>query len=251
MIHSSDAPDEQRLLPRAFVLCGGLGTRLRSVLSDRPKSMAPVAGVPFLQLQLEDLKAQGIREVILGTGYLADQVQAFFRSGEEFGLQVRYSNENVPLGTGGALKLAEPLLSDPVLVLNGDSYVEWSLAPTRDLLARKEASLVMILQLVPDVARYGSVTIDPDGRVTEFVEKGSRVGKGLINAGVYLLRKEIVAALPAGEAISLEKDIFPRLLHGKVYGLVSKGSFIDIGVPADLERAQTVLLPKVRATEGC
>jgi D-glycero-alpha-D-manno-heptose 1-phosphate guanylyltransferase len=249
MIHNSNAPDEQDLQLRAFVLCGGLGTRLRLVLSDRPKSMALVGGVPFLQLLLEDLKAQGIREVILGTGYMADQVQAFFRRGEEFGLRVCYSREDMPLGTGGALKLAEPLLSDPVVVLNGDSYVEWSLAATRDLFAQKDASVVMILQAVPDVARYGSVTIEPGGRVTEFVEKGTRAGAGLINAGVYLVRKEIVAALPAGEAVSLERDVFPRLLRGKVYGLISKGLFIDIGLPADLERAQTVLFAKVRANE--
>ena len=249
MIHSSNAPGEQDPHPRAFVLCGGLGTRLRSVVSDRPKSMAPVGGVPFLQLLLEDLKAQGIGEVILGTGYMADQVQAFFRRGEEFGLRVCYSREDEPLGTGGALKLAEPLLSDPIVVLNGDSYVEWNLAATRDLFAQKDASVVMILQAVPDVARYGSVTIEPAGRVTEFVEKGTRAGAGLINAGVYLVRKEIVAALPGDKAVSLERDVFPGLLHGKVYGLVSKGLFIDVGVPADLERAQTVLFAKVRATE--
>jgi len=247
MTHASNAPDEQDLQLRAFVLCGGLGTRLRSVLRDRPKSMAPVGGVPFLQLLLEDLKAQGIGQVILGTGYMADQIEAFFCRGEEFGLRVCYSREDEPLGTGGALKLAEPLLSDPVVVVNGDSYVEWSLAATRALFAQKNASVVMILQAVSDVARYGSVTIEPGGRVTDFVEKGTRAGAGLINAGVYLVRKEIVAALPAGEAVSLERDVFPRLLRSKVYGLISKGLFIDIGVPADLERAQTVLLAKVRA----
>lgn len=211
--------------------------------------MALVGGVPFLQLLLEHLKAQRIEEVILGTGYMADQVQAFFRRGAEFGLRICYSREDKPLGTGGALKLAEPLLSDPVLVLNGDSYVEWSLAATRDLFAQKNASIVMILQAVPDVARYGSVTIEPGGRVTEFVEKGTRTGGGLINAGVYLVRKEIVAALPEGMTVSLERDVFPGLLHGKVYGLVSAGLFIDIGVPADLERAQTVLLARLRATQ--
>ena len=249
MIHSSNAPDEQDLQLRAFVLCGGLGTRLRSVLSDRPKSMAPVGGVPFLQLLLEDLKAQGDRGGDPRNRLHGGSDQAFFRRGEEFGLRVCYSREDEPLGTGGALKLAEPLLSDPVVVLNGDSYVEWSLAATRDLFAQKDASVVMILQAVPDVARYGSVTIEPDGRVTEFVEKGTRAGAGLINAGVYLVRKEIVAALPAGEAVSLERDVFPGLLRGKVYGLISKGLFIDIGVPADLERAQTVLFAKVRANE--
>lgn len=235
---------------QAFVLCGGLGTRLRPVLSDRPKSMAPVAGVPFLQILLADLKAQGIKEVILGTGHLAERIEAFFGEGTEIGLRIHYSRENEPLGTGGALKLAEPWLSDPVVALNGDSYVEWDLAPALQLFERQNATAVMVLQAVPDVARYGSVTIEPGGRVTEFVEKGSRTRVGLINAGVYILRKEVVAGLPAQQAVSLERDVFPELLSkGKVYGLVTDGIFIDIGIPADLERAQTILLSKVEASK--
>ena len=101
----------------------------------------------------------------------------------------------------------------------------------------------MILQAVPDVSRYGSVSIDADGRVTEFVEKGTRTGAGLINAGIYLLRKEIVSGLTAGRAISLERDVFPQFLAKKFYGVVSRGTFVDIGIPADLQRAQTVLQP--------
>ncbi len=226
---------------RAFVLCGGLGTRLRSVLSDRPKSMALVANVPFLQLLLQTLKAQGVQEVILGTGYRADQIEEFFGSGEDLGLRLLYSHEDEPLGTGGALKLAEELLSDPVVVLNGDSYAEWSLPAMRDLFRRKKLDIVMVLQAVPDVSRYGSVTIDGDGRVTGFVEKGAHAGSGLINAGIYLLRKEIVTDLTAGSTISLERDVFPQFLNKKFYGVVSRGIFIDIGIPADLQRAQSVL----------
>ena len=243
-------PDDQNRHIHAFVLCGGLGTRLRPVLSDRPKSMALVAGVPFLQLLLEDLGSQGIGDVVLGTGYMAEQIQAFFQDGADFGLRIRYSREDAPLGTGGALKLAEPLLSDPVVVLNGDSYVEWSLAATLELFTKRDAAIVIVLQAVPDVSRYGSVSIDADGRVTEFVEKGARTGAGLINAGIYLLRKEIVTALPVGETVSLERDVFPGLLGGKVYGLVSDGLFIDIGIPADLQRAQTLLVPQARAATG-
>ncbi len=246
---AQDATERGRC-PKAFILCGGLGTRLRPVLSDRPKSMAPVAGVPFLEILLEGLQAQGIKEVVLGTGYLAEQIETFFRDGSDLGLILRYSRETEALGTGGALKLAEPLLSDPLVVLNGDSYVEWNLAATLDLFTRKKASVVMVLQAVPDVARYGSVAIDADRRVTEFVEKGSRTGAGLINAGIYILRKEIVAAFPAGKAVSLEGGVFPKLLGDKVYGLVTHGVFIDIGVPEDLERAQTLLLPKTRASDG-
>ena len=236
---------------RAFVLCGGLGTRLRTVVSDRPKSMALVAGMPFLELILRMLRAEGIQEVILGTGHMAEQIEGYFENGRGLDLSIRYSREDEPLGTGGALKLAEKLLSDPVVVLNGDSYVEWRLGSLRRLFDEKDAALVMVLQAVPDVSRYGSVTIDSDGRVVEFVEKGTRTGAGLINAGVYLLRKKIVSGLSAGRAVSLEKDVFPELLSGKVYGFVSDGLFIDIGIPADLERAQTLLAPQARtANDG-
>ncbi len=228
----------------AFVLCGGLGTRLRSVLSDRPKSMAPVADRPFLELILRQLHEQGIRKVILGTGYRAEQIEQYFQSGADLGLSIEYSREDEPLGTGGAVKLAEKFLSDPVVVVNGDSYVEWSLSEARALQVERNAELVIILQAVSDVSRYGSVTIDDENRITEFVEKRARTGSGLINAGVYLLQKEIVAQLPADRAISLEREVFPRLLGRPIYGMVSRGIFIDIGIPEDLARAQTLLAPR-------
>jgi NDP-sugar pyrophosphorylase family protein len=235
------APADQKLPIKAFVLCGGLGTRLRAVLSDRPKSMALVAGVPFLQLLLEQVRSQGVDYVILGTGYLAEQIEAFFRDGTDLGLRISYSREQEPLGTGGALKLAEPLLSDPVLVLNGDSYVEANLAATVELFTTRNAAVVIVLQTVPDVARYGSVTIDAEGRVTEFVEKGTHRA-GLINAGIYLLRKEIVRRCrPAGPFRS--KDVFPDYC-ASVYGVVSDGCSSIFGIPSDLERAQTVLGPQ-------
>src|SRR5213082_1230838 len=195
---------------RAFVLCGGPGTRLRPVLTDRPKSMALISGTPFLQLLLDRLRSQRVSDVILGTGYMAEKIESYFRSRNDLGMRIRYSREHEPLGTGGALKLAEPFISDPVLVLNGDSYVEWELLPMLELFTAKDAALVVVVQAVADVARYGSVALDHDGRVTEFIEKGSRAGPGLINAGVYLLREEVVRGLPAGTAISLERDIFPR-----------------------------------------
>src|SRR5437764_1524767 len=168
-----DAVADQMRPIKAFVLCGGFGTRLRPVLSDRPKSMALIAGVPFLQLLLERVRSQGVDQVILGTGYMAEQIEDFFRDGRGFALRVSYSREHEPLGTGGALKLAEPLLSDPILVLNGDSYVEWSLVPMLELFTGKDAHLVMVVQAVADVARYGSVLLDQERRVTQFVENGA------------------------------------------------------------------------------
>jgi D-glycero-alpha-D-manno-heptose 1-phosphate guanylyltransferase len=230
---------------RAFVLCGGSGTRLRPVLADRPKSMALIAGRPFLQLLLEKLRCQGVGDVILGTGYMAEKIERYFGSGKKLAMRIRSSREHEPLGTGGALKLAEPLISDPVLVLNGDSYVEWSLVPMLEVFTAKEAVMVVVLQAVADVTRYGSVRLDHDGRVTQFLEKNAGAGPGLINAGVYLVRKQVVRDLPAGTAISLEREVFPRLLDRGVYGLVCTGLFIDIGIPDDFKRAQGLLASRV------
>ena len=230
---------------RAFLLCGGAGTRLRPVLADRPKSMALISGTPFLQLLLDRLRSQGVSDVILGTGHMAEKIEGYFGSGNKFAMRIRYSREDEPLGTGGALKLAEPLISDPVLVLNGDSYVEWNLNPMLGLFRTKDADIVVVLQAVADVTRYGSVALDHDGRITQFLEKGVRGGPGLINAGVYLLRKQIIRDLQTGGPISLERDVFPRLLDRGVYGLISTGFFIDIGIPDDFKRAQTLLASRV------
>jgi NDP-sugar pyrophosphorylase family protein len=211
------------------------------VVNDRPKSMALVAGVPFLEILLRQLRVAGIRQVVLGTGYRAEQIEEYFRKGDRLDLLIQYSREQEPLGTGGALKLAEAMLGDPILVLNGDSYADWEFIRLIQLYREREAEVVIVLQSVPDVSRYGGIMIDSNQRVIEFVEKGSRRGPGLINAGIYLLKKKIVADLPSGHPISLEREVFPQLLGRKVYGLISTGDFIDIGVPADLERAQSLL----------
>jgi len=241
-------PDVPSSAVRAFVLCGGAGIRLRPVLADRPKSMALIAGTPFLQLLLDRLRSQGVGDVILGTGYMAEKIESYFGGGNKLAMHIRYSREHEPLGTGGALKLAEPLISDPVLVLNGDSYVEWSLVPMLELFTAKDADMVIVVEAVADATRYGSVALDQDGRVTQFLEKGIRAGPGLINAGVYLVGKQIVRDLPAGTAISLERDVFPRLLNRGVYGLACTGLFIDIGIPDDFKRAQALLASRVGTT---
>ncbi|PYL59708.1 MAG: hypothetical protein DMF24_12485 [Verrucomicrobia bacterium] len=238
-----DSRDSPTDAVRAFVLCGGPGTRLRPVIADRPKSMALISGTPFLQLLLDRLTSQGVGDVILGTGYMAEKIERYFDCANKSAMCIRYSREDEPLGTAGALKLAEPLISDPVLVLNGDTYVEWSLVPMLELFTEKKADMVLVLHAVADVTRYGSVALDHQGRVTQFVEKGAAAGPGLINAGVYLLRKQIVRNLPAGTAISLEREVFPRLLDRQVYGLVCTGLFIDIGIPDDLRQAQVLLAP--------
>jgi NDP-sugar pyrophosphorylase family protein len=116
-----------------------------------------------------------------------------------------------------------------------------------ELFTAKDADLVIVVQAVADVARYGSVALDQQGRITHFIEKGAATGPGLINAGVYLLRKQIVCDLAVGGPISLERDVFPRLLDRGVYGLICTGLFIDIGIPDDFKRAQALLAPRVSA----
>ena len=235
------SPDTRDAAIHAFILCGGFGTRLRPVLDDRPKSMALISEVPFLQFLIEKLRSQKVGNVILGTGYMAEKIESYFGSGSDLGIHIHYSREHEPLGTGGALKLAEAYISDPILILNGDSYVDWNLLSMLELFTSKDAVMVLAVQAVPDIARYGSVTLDHEARVTNFIEKGACAGPGLINAGVYLLKKQVVNDLPAGTPISLEKDVFPRLLANGVYGFVCNGPFVDIGTPDDWRKAQALL----------
>jgi len=225
----------------ALILAGGMGTRLREAVSDRPKVLAPVNGRPFLASLLDRLADAGVRRVVLCTGYLAHQVTEAFKA-EFRGMQLLYSREEEPLGTGGALRLALPLLRcDPVLVLNGDSFCDADLGAflRQHLEAGSPASLV--LTRVADVARYGSVETDPAARVLSFSEKGARSGEGTINAGIYLLSRGVLEGIPAGKAVSLEREVFPELIGRGLHAFAGGSRFIDIGVPADYHAAQAYL----------
>lgn len=214
----------------AAVLAGGLGTRLRPAVADRPKVLATVAGRPFLSHLLNQLAAGGIEDVVLLVGYGADQVRSTF--GDRYnGLRLRYSTEPAPLGTGGAVVNARPHLDrDRVLLLNGDSYCDFDMHQ----LATTDADLAMVLAAVADTARYGRVAV-ADGRVTGFSEKGV-AGPGPINAGVYLFRRTLLDGLPPGPQ-SWERDILPAWVgRGLVRG-VAGGRFIDIGTPGSYAEA--------------
>lgn len=221
----------------AVVLAGGLGTRLRSVVSDRAKVVAEIHGRPFLHYLFDQLAAAGIRHIVLCTGYMAEKVRA--QIGDYYGnIGLTYSAETEPLGTGGALRLARPLLSsDPVLVMNGDSFCDVDLLQFAKDHFENRAAASLALAKVSDISRFGAVDLNLDGAVSSFEEKGSRVGAGLINAGIYLLSREIIASIPDGTAVSLERDVFPGLIGNGLHGFVSCGKFIDIGVPADYHAA--------------
>lgn len=221
----------------AAVLVGGLGTRLLPVVADRPKALAEIHGRPFLQYLLDQLSTAGCSRVVLCTGYLGEQIEQAF--GKRYkNLQVSYSRETRPLGTGGALRLALPhLLSDPVLVMNGDSFCATDLTSLWDWHCGHSSQATMLLVGVANTKRYGSVKINPDGAVTQFVEK-KQGGSGLINAGVYLLSREVIESIADGTAVSLEHDVFPALMSNGLYGYQERGRFLDIGTPEDFAAAE-------------
>ena len=171
------------------ILAGGLGTRLREAVADKPKVLAEVNGRPFLTYLLDRIADAGACRVVLCTGYLAKLVTSTL--GDRYrNIELLYSEESVPLGTGGALRLALPLFnSDPVLVMNGDSFCDADLLLFEEQHRNSGAKASLVLAKVADVNRYGSVVLAPDNAITHFAEKGNRQGEGLINAGIYLFAK--------------------------------------------------------------
>jgi D-glycero-alpha-D-manno-heptose 1-phosphate guanylyltransferase len=225
----------------AIVLAGGFGTRLRAVVADLPKPMAPVAGRPFLEILLASLAGKGITRVVLSVGYMAQTIVERF--GHTFGgLEIDYAIEATPLGTGGAVRLAlGRCTGEPVLVVNGDTFLDVDLEALRGLW-RADRAPVVVARAVGDTTRFGRLRVEGE-RITAFAEKGV-AGPGLINAGCYLVPRDLLAAFGPDRAFSLETDFLaPCVERSTVRVLVSAGTFIDIGVPEDYARAQTLLAP--------
>ncbi len=224
---------------KAVLLVGGKGTRLRPIISAVPKPMAMIGDRPFLELLLRQLSCQGIRHLVMCTGYLSCEIENEFGDGHTREVEIEYSKEPEPLGTAGAIKFAEPFLREvsDFLVMNGDSFIEMDL---RELLRfhRESGGLAsMAVIRMQNEERYGTVQMDATGHVNGFAEKISRESGGYVNAGVYVFNREIFGHIPEGPA-SLEKDIFPKLLVHGVFASEQRGVFIDIGTPEDYTRAQ-------------
>jgi NDP-sugar pyrophosphorylase family protein len=222
----------------AAVLVGGLGTRLRPVVADCPKVLAQIHGRPFLSYLLDQLHNADIRKVVLCTGYLAEAVRSTF--GEDYrGMSLAYSEETTPLGTGGALRAALPWLrSNPVLVLNGDSYCETDLGAFRAFFDERRAAAALRLVEVDDVGRFGQVRVNDADEIVAFEEKGSATGRGWINAGVYLFATDALRLIPSADRpVSLEKEMFPSWLGQGLLGFRQPGRFIDIGTPESYREA--------------
>jgi D-glycero-alpha-D-manno-heptose 1-phosphate guanylyltransferase len=235
----------------AAILAGGLGTRLRPAVADRPKVLAAVHGHPFLAYLLDQLAGAGVREVVLLAGYGASQVRDAF-GGEYAGMRLAYSVEPAPLGTAGAVRWALPHVAAPtLLLLNGDSCCEVELGAFRRFHRGQAADASLVLARVPDTSRFGQVRAMPGGRVVGFTEKGGPCAGGWINAGVYLLARELVEAVPSGVPLSLERDLLPAwVAEGRVRGFRSGGRFLDIGTPESYAEAGRFFRPGQAAAEA-
>ncbi len=223
----------------ALLLVGGMGTRLRPIVPSKPKPLASLGKASFLELLVRQLRRQGIRQLVMCTGYLADQVESEFGDGSGLGVEITYSRETSPLGTAGAIKLAERHIEQvsEFLVMNGDSFLEIDLQQLIQFHRQHGALVSMAIVGVVDASRYGTVQVDTSQKVIGFLEKAGNSGPGLVNGGVYVFDPSVLEYIPDGPA-SLEKDVFPRLLSKGVYALEQHGMFIDIGTPEDYARAQ-------------
>ena len=223
----------------AYILAGGLGTRLRSVVSDVPKPMAPICGQPFLKLLLNFWIKQGITKFIISVGYLKEKVISFFGK-EHNGIFIEYFEEDTPLGTGGALIILSKRLKEDFIVINGDTFFDVSLPQLKKFKRKKRAGIAMALFENNELDRYGQVIIDEMSWVKD-IKKSSKNLSNLSNGGVYLMDPEIISGNSHNfnQKCSLETDILPYLIEKKhiVTGLKHKGKFLDIGIPEDYLRA--------------
>jgi len=222
----------------AIILAGGFGTRLRHIVPDVPKPMAPVDGRPFLRYLLDDLTSKGVDRIILAVGYMKEVIMEYF-GGSYRGAELIYSSEDTPLFTGGAVKQALELCrEESVFVVNGDTYFDVDLKAMAEFKAGKNSSFVLAARPMSNFDRYGTLDLDNTGKILKFCEK-MPTEYGIINGGIYLMDRAFLADIEA-QAFSLESDVLEKVVGLKeLFAFISKGYFIDIGVPIDYEQAQT------------
>jgi NDP-sugar pyrophosphorylase family protein len=221
-----------------ILLLGGKGTRLRSVINDRPKVMAPINGKPFLEILLDELIKFNIENIVLSTGYKSKYIEE--NMGDKYrNLNLMYSTEETPRGTaGGALLAIKKYEAENYLIMNGDNFIEFDLPSFYEFHNNNSNNITMLVKEVDDLARFGSVTFDSSMKVQEFKEKDPFVNSGFINCGVYLLNSCIIDLIPTKVPSSLETDFFPNMLDKSFFAVETKGRHLDIGTPESYESAQ-------------
>jgi D-glycero-alpha-D-manno-heptose 1-phosphate guanylyltransferase len=227
------------MIKEAVILAGGLGTRLQTVVADRPKAMALINGKPFLDYQLDYLDRMGVEHVVLSVGYKRELIMGHY--GHTYkNIRINYAVEKEPMGTGGGVKLAmQKVEGASAFVMNGDTLFRINYHKFLNIHRSKNSKLSIVLREVDDVSRYGCIEIDDDGRITGFTEKGSASGPGLINGGVYLINKAFFESFHLPGKFSIEKDLFEKYYQQyPFYGILCRQYFIDIGIPEDFAKAQ-------------
>lgn len=215
---------------KALILCGGFGTRLKEVIHDRPKVMAPIGGRPFLAYVVENLRRSGVDDLVFSIGYLGSYIRDYFGDGLNFNVKISYSEEHRPLGTGGAVKLAEKYFDDAYLVVNGDTYIETDYIKLLEYHQKKHAKITIgaVRKSISDQAGY--VKVDKDGKVISFLEKPKTKKLGFVSCGIYVFEPKVLAGLKNNYKFSLESDFFPKAAKsGKIYVFDLKEDFLDIG----------------------
>lgn len=218
------------------ILCGGLGSRLKSVVYDRPKVLAKIGDTTFLDILLDNLAKYEFKNIILCVGYMKEKIKAHFNSNKNY--NIKFSEEDETLGTGGALKKAKPLIkSNPFIVLNGDSVCNINFREFFEFHINKKGILSMVLARSKKVQDFGSVALNSSQRIMSFKEKAVCTNECLVNAGIYLMQKEVFSYMPDENHFSLEYDFFPELIHDNCYGFITESELIDIGTPERYEKA--------------
>lgn len=213
------------------ILAGGFGKRLQPVVKDKPKVLATIRGHPFLEYILHQLDRSGFKRVVLCTGYLSQAIKKAF-GGRYKNLHLVYSQEQSALGTAGSLRNALPLLnSETILVLNGDSFCTINFKNFWEFHVRKKSHASLALVSIFSTNRFGRVKLGVDNSITQFQEKEDRLGTEFINAGVYLIKKNLIEEIPEKKQVSIEKEVFPSWIGRGFYGYKTTMHFIDIGTP--------------------
>src|SRR3989338_10339275 len=231
---------------QALILAGGFGSRLMPVVNDRPKIMADIDGKPFLELLIRYLQKQNVNEIVLALGYLSEYIKNYFQDGKQYGVNIKYSVESFPLGTGGAIINAEKLLKKEFIVLNGDTFLDVDFNKISEFHKHNKADITVMVTKKGEKTGRGLVGIDDHFRMISF-QDGQEVAKNnksYTNAGIYLMNKKLCSFIKKDEKISLEKEIFPSIVSKiKMFALISENEYIDIGIPERYHKAQTLLNP--------
>ena len=232
--------DDQLKNIDVVILCGGLGKRLRPLINDRPKCLAEINNRPFLDILIDYIASYGFRRVILSLGYMKERIKKHYQA-KSMPLEILYSEEEEPVGTGGALSLTKPLIkSRTFLVMNGDSFCPVNFSNFFNFHLLKKALVSIALTKLKQGQNCGKVTLDNDQRIISFQEKAIIKDKNYSSVGIYFMESQIFSLIGKKEKFSLEYDFFPNLLSRKCYGYITEKDLIDIGTPEEYKKAQSL-----------